>query len=168
MLLQNSRSIIGISLIIALATFGLFYSTAYAGDADGAITDDTTFAFKQNHFEHSTQALAVAGAVGQTQAYASLGADGATQAFTSNNLNNANVQAVTLPGVADGAATTITTTVKMLAAHEAGFPKIVADGGNCATGAVANSTGTVASTAHRINGTVTITMSGGALTAGDY
>ena len=48
MLLRNSRSIIGISLIIALATFGLFYSTAYAGDADGAITDDTTFAFKQN------------------------------------------------------------------------------------------------------------------------
>ena len=168
MLLQNSRSIIGISLIIALATFGLFYSTAYAGDADGAITDETTFAFKQNHFEHSTQALAVAGAVGQTQAYASLGADGATQAFTSNNLNNANVQAVTLPGVADGATTTITTTVKMLAAHEVGFPKIVADGGNCASGAVANSTGTVASTAHRINGTVTITMGGGALTAGDY
>ena len=168
MLLQNSRSIIGISLIIALATFGLFYSTAYAGDADGAITDETTFAFKQNHFEHSTQALAVAGAVGQTQAYASLGADGATQAFTSNNLNNANVQAVTLPAVADGAATTITTTVKMLAAHEVGFPKIVADGGNCTTGAVANSTGTVASTAHRINGTVTITMGGGALTAGDY
>ena len=168
MLLQNSRSIIGISLIIVLATFGLFYSTAYAGDADGAITDETTFAFKQNHFEHSTQALAVAGAVGQTQAYASLGADGATQAFTSNNLNNANVQAVTLPGVADGATTTITTTVKMLAAHEVGFPKIVADGGNCASGAVANSTGTVASTAHRINGTVTITMGGGALTAGDY
>ncbi|MQG51377.1 MAG: hypothetical protein FI695_05305 [SAR202 cluster bacterium] len=168
MLLRNSRSIIGISLIIALATFGLFYSTAYAGDADGAITDDTTFAFKQNHFEHSTQALTVAGAVGQTQAYASLGADGATQAFTSDNLNNANVQAVTLPAVADGAATTITTSVKMLKAHEAGFPKIVADGGNCDSGAVANSTGTVASAAHRINGTVTITMGGGALTAGDY
>ena len=168
MLLRNSRSIIGISLIIALATFGLFYSTAYAGDADGAITDDTTFAFKQNHFEHSTQALTVAGAVGQTQAYASLGADGATQAFTSDNLNNANVQAVTLPAVADGAATTITTSVKMLKAHEAGFPKIVADGGDCTSGAVANSTGTVASAAHRINGTVTITMGGGALTAGDY
>ena len=168
MLLRNSRSIIGISLIIALATFGLFYSTAYAGDADGAITDDTTFAFKQNHFEHSTQALTVAGAVGQTQAYASGGADGATQAFTSDNLNNANVQAVTLPAVADGATTTITTSVKMLKAHEAGFPKIVADGGNCDSGAVANSTGTVASAAHRINGTVTITMGGGALTAGDY
>ena len=168
MLLRNSRSIIGISLIIALATFGLFYSTAYAGDADGAITDDTTFAFKQNHFEHSTQALTVAGAVGQTQAYASGGADGATQAFKSDNLNNANVQAVTLPAVADGAATTITTSVKMLKAHEAGFPKIVADGGNCDSGAVANSTGTVASAAHRINGTVTITMGGGALTAGDY
>ena len=57
MLLQNSRSIIGISLIIALATFGLFYSTAYAGDADGAITDDTTFAFKQNNFENSKIAI---------------------------------------------------------------------------------------------------------------
>ena len=169
MLLQNSRSIIGISLIIALATFGLFYSTAYAGDADGAITDDTTFAFKQNHFEHSTQALAVAGAVGQTQAYASLGADGATQAFKSNNAVTAVVDPVVIAStVADGATTTITTVVKMVAPHATFAPKLVANGGNCDSGAVANSAGTLANAAAQIAGTVTITMSGGALAAGDY
>jgi len=187
MLLRNSRTIIGISLIISLAAFGLFYSTAYAGDADGVIGDDNAYTFKQNHFEHTTQAYTLAGAANQAMAWpaankgangavvaVTLGADGASQAFTTNaaSASGANagiVQAVNIGAqVNDGATTTITTTTKMLTPHATFAPKLVADGGTCASGAVANSAGTVTNNAHQIAGTVTITMSGGNLAAGDY
>ena len=187
MLLRNSRTIIGISLIISLAAFGLFYSTAYAGDADGVIGDDNAFTFKQNHFEHTTQAYTLAGAANQAMAWpaankgangavvaVTLGADGASQGFTTNaaSASGANagiVQAVNIGAqVNDGATTTITTTTKMLTPHATFAPKLVADGGTCASGAVANSAGTVTNNAHQIAGTVTITMSGGNLAAGNY
>ena len=175
------------SLIISLAAFGLFYSTAYAGDADGVIGDDNAYTFKQNHFEHTTQAYTLAGAANQAMAWpaankgangavvaVTLGADGASQAFTTNaaSASGANagiVQAVNISAqVNDGATTTITTTTKMLTPHATFAPKLVADGGTCASGAVANSAGTVTNNAHQIAGTVTITMSGGNLAAGDY
>ena len=187
MLLLNSRSIIGISLIISLAAFGLFYSTAYAGDADGVIGDDNAFTFKQNHFEHTTQAYALAGTADLEMAWPAankgadgavvpitLGADGASQGFTTNaaSASGANagiVQAVNNPGtVNDGGTLVLTTTTKMLTPHATFAPKLVADGGTCATAAVANTAGTVTNNAHQIAGTVTITLSGGTLAAGDY
>ena len=96
MLLRNSRTIIGISLTITLAAFGLFYSTAYAGDADGVIGDDNAFTFKQDHLEQTTQPYALAGTANLAMAWpaankgalgalvpVTLGAAGAQQAFTS-------------------------------------------------------------------------------------
>jgi len=187
MLLRNSRTIIGISLIISLAAFGLFYSTAYAGDADGVIADDNAFTFKQDHFEHTTQAYALAGTANLAMAWpaankgangavvaVTLGADGAQQGFTTTaasvaGANTGIIQAVNNPGtVNDGGTLVLTTTVKMLTPHATFAPKLVADGGTCASNAVANSAGTVTNNAHQIAGTVTITMSGGTLAAGDY
>ena len=172
MLLRNSRSIIGISLIIALATFGLFYSTAYAGDADGAITDETTFAFKQNHFEHSTQALTVAGAVGQTQAFASGGADNQVQAFPAIPAITGATGACQGVTLASPLANTDTVVVQLtnqahrnLTAAGGGYaPRLVADGGNLESNDTANQGVTVTGAT---TGQLTITATG-VVAAGDY
>jgi len=187
MLLRNSRTIIGISLTITLAAFGLFYSTAYAGDADGVIGDDNAFTFKQDHLEQTTQPYALAGTANLAMAWpaankgalaalvpVTLGADDAQQGYTTTaasaaGANTGILEAVNNPGiVADGATLVLTTAVKMLTPHATFAPKLVETAEDCTATAKSNSAGTVTNNAHQIAGTVTITMTGATLAAGDY
>jgi hypothetical protein len=197
MLLRNSKTIIGISLTITLAAFGLFYSTAYAGDADGVIGDDNAFTFKQDHLEQTTQPYALAGTADLEMAWpaANKGADTAIVGFALGTIGNNtgagqvfNTPAASTDGTLFGTwvlASDITAGNSSAAIAVTGFPNnlvmaqesgdwpkiVLAAAADCTGSALTGATETLANTAAaEFGGIVSVAVAGGqpTIVAGTY